>query len=513
MVLQVNIEPKAVPLIPIRDQSLAVDNNNHVTIRGSHLFLPTRPITIPTTTSTISMPEILDTSRRSIISNLSPIKRTPSTPTFKKSASVIYEEYEDDDDEEDTVDDDDNDQVTITAGPPPQYFELASVPVARKKKTFMREESIFDKSDIEHSSSEKSTMSDAADGLTSVLSALYAKLLVIIGLCFPMAEVISHRIPIGWYEGFYLYMYLGSILFLVITYACRKSKKGNNYQIITMVRAWICWSSDADDIKKSNKPRFTLSSTDSSIEDEPLSKAPSHFGSFYLRLGAVAFGIGSMIYSGLEFGQFFELESDKEHCYSFLYGFTPSAHMAFTFFQLYFVFMNSKEFISKHFIIGKNFFDTSLRTFLIQFLTARFGLMHMIATNLCVWLHVLIQETKHQITILVHPGGLLPNGSASKVQYDTGVNDYLDTFEDPAPEFPAMPSFVTTVLPSTLSHHIERRSIADHEMMTHGQCRRTNVIGQLVQDASQFLFPCTIEYSLICAAVLYMMWKHTEAGK
>lgn len=133
----------------------------------------------------------------------------------------------------------------------------------------------------------------------------------------------------------------------------------------------------------------------------------------------------------------------------------------------------------------------------------------MIATNLCVWLHVLIQETKHQITILVQPNALIPNGTA-KVQYDTGVNDYLDTFDDPAPEFPPLPEFPSTTM---APHHVERRSIADHEMMTHGQCRRTNVIGQLVQDASQFLFPCTIEYSLICAAVLYMMWKHTEAGK
>lgn len=32
------------------------------------------------------------------------------------------------------------------------------------------------------------------------------------------------------------------------------------------------------------------------------------FGSFYLRVGAVAFGIGSMVYSGLEFGQYFELK-------------------------------------------------------------------------------------------------------------------------------------------------------------------------------------------------------------
>lgn len=36
--------------------------------------------------------------------------------------------------------------------------------------------------------------------------------------------------------------------------------------------------------------------------------ARSRLGSFYLRVGAVAFGIGSMVYSGLEFGQYFELK-------------------------------------------------------------------------------------------------------------------------------------------------------------------------------------------------------------
>lgn len=36
------------------------------------------------------------------------------------------------------------------------------------------------------------------------------------------------------------------------------------------------------------------------------------FGSFYLRVGAVAFGIGSMVYSGLEFGQYFELKGESD---------------------------------------------------------------------------------------------------------------------------------------------------------------------------------------------------------
>ena len=211
-------------------------------------------------------------------------------------------------------------------------------------------------------------MSDAVEGLTFVLSALYAKVLVIIGLCFPMAEVISHRIPIGWYEGFYLYLYLGSVLFLVITYALRHQSKsrmngGRTRLFCQNLRSWFCWTDDSSHASSSAEQEergatFRLNSaSDSTISDRDGEEfdGPLHFGSFYLRLGAVAFGIGSMIYSGLEFGQFFELES-KEHCYSFLYGFTPSSNMAFTFFQLYFVFMNSKVLISKHQVLGSLLF-------------------------------------------------------------------------------------------------------------------------------------------------------------
>lgn len=36
-------------------------------------------------------------------------------------------------------------------------------------------------------------------------------------------------------------------------------------------------------------------------------------------------------------------------------------------------------------------------------ITARFGLMHMIGTNLSVWLNVLVQETKHEILTFYNP--------------------------------------------------------------------------------------------------------------
>lgn len=36
-------------------------------------------------------------------------------------------------------------------------------------------------------------------------------------------------------------------------------------------------------------------------------------------------------------------------------------------------------------------------------IAARFGLMHMIGTNLSVWLNVLVQETKHEILTFYNP--------------------------------------------------------------------------------------------------------------
>lgn len=180
------------------------------------------------------------------------------------------------------------------------------------------------------------------------------------GLCFPIAEVISHRIPISWYEGFYLYLYMGSILFLIFVYIFLLNRKRKPF---AKFRRSISAIMVRNTIREKNNDggtgighnNDTHDATDNSIDEEHYEFDPqqqAQCGSFYLRVGAVAFGVGSMIYSGLEFGQFFELES-KEHCYSFIYGFTPSSHMIFTFIQLYFIFMNSRVLIARHKLIGK----------------------------------------------------------------------------------------------------------------------------------------------------------------
>lgn len=54
-----------------------------------------------------------------------------------------------------------------------------------------------------------------------------------------------------------------------------------------------------------------------------------------------AFGLGTMIYNGLEFGTFFELPLTSP-CYLILKGVNPVLQMVFTFMQMYFIFMNSR---------------------------------------------------------------------------------------------------------------------------------------------------------------------------
>ncbi|XP_070163637.1 proton channel OtopLc isoform X2 [Polyergus mexicanus] len=300
------------------------------------------------------------------------------------------------------------------------------------------------------------------DALATTLSALYGKLLVVMGIAFPMAEVISTYIPPSFYEAFYLYLYFGSMIFLVYMYAMlfrdnkTKPKKQKD----------VC---DLDSSRSSSGAGGDSDTPENGCPHMHPGHPVQHYGSFYLRMGAVAFGIGSMIYSGLEFGQYFELEQNTK-CHNIMLALTPATRMAFIFIQMYFIFLNNEQMkVYRHRVV------------------ARFGLMHMIGTNLSVWLNVLVQETKHEILTFYNP-----ENNSLRISHRLGLKGGLHLGGH------------------THSHHGEHVRLprglkGPHHMF---ECRRTNIMGSLVQDASPFLFPCTIEYSLICAAILYVMWKN-----
>ncbi|KAG5676950.1 hypothetical protein PVAND_006743 [Polypedilum vanderplanki] len=118
-----------------------------------------------------------------------------------------------------------------------------------------------------------------------------------------------------------------------------------------------------------------------------------------------------------------------------------------------FIFLNTKELnMTRHKVIS------------------RFGLMHLIATNLCEWVYVLVEETKHEIDHLFNH----------------------DIIQD-------------VIANTTNIHHTITKQDVSLDITV--ECKRTNIMGRLVQNASPFLFPCKIENSLICAVILYEMWK------
>lgn len=230
----------------------------------------------------------------------------------------------------------------------------------------------------------------------------------------------------------------------------------------------------------------------------------THFGSFYLRVGAIAFAIGTMVYSGLEFGQFFELNGHPG-CRDVFVAITPICRMILCIAQVQFIFLNT------------TYMDMAQHK-----VTSRFGLMHMVATNLCEWLYVLVEETKHEIfhighhdisqatdSILhigEHGGGAdwsaLNDTLHSNSSFYTGLkldhHSGIDLVKKSFTNMTTSVSSITTVAPS-------------FDTLSFNGCSRTTIMGALVQQLSPFLFPCTIEYSLICAVILFEMWKTVKS--
>ncbi|XP_046803308.1 proton channel OtopLc isoform X2 [Lucilia cuprina] len=304
------------------------------------------------------------------------------------------------------------------------------------------------------------------DAISSALSATYCKLLVLLGVCLPITEVITEQIPTYVYQGFYVYLYSLSITFVVFLYI-------SAFRNLTLINAL-----------KSYHERNNVH----------LKHKVTHFGSFYLRVGAIAFAIGTMVYSGLEFGQFFEL-SGQAGCRDVFIAITPICRMILCIAQVQFIFLNTTYLdMARHKVFS------------------RFGLMHMVGTNLCEWLYVLVEETKHEIFHIAHHegehgnAGNLSAGSHGGVDW-AAVNATLHVNHHIGDQ--ANNSTIAAVVSHVLKNITE--ATTEMSMMDSHGCSRTTIMGSLVQQLSPFLFPCTIEYSLICAVILYEMWKTVKS--
>uniref|UniRef100_A0A6E8W6T5 Otopetrin n=1 Tax=Anopheles coluzzii TaxID=1518534 RepID=A0A6E8W6T5_ANOCL len=271
----------------------------------------------------------------------------------------------------------------------------------------------------------------ARNQLGLALSALYAKLLIVMGITLPLTELVAREAPPNFHQPFYLYLYGVSILFCSFLFVARW-RRAAQLEFLSQCPA----------------------GADRSGSGGPARPAPTpHSGSFYLRIGAIAFGIGSLVYSALDFGQYFELDAD-DGCRNFLVALLPAARMLLCVVQMQFIIVSGQDYgLARHAFVS------------------RFGLMHMLATNVCEWLYVLVEEAKHEIVPIDH--SLQPNRTDHRHHHQ----------DDPA------------------QHRLGWAAGSKEP------CRSTHIMSTLVHNAAPFLFPCTIEYSLICALTLYELWR------
>ncbi|KAL5276843.1 OTOP3 family protein [Megaselia abdita] len=260
---------------------------------------------------------------------------------------------------------------------------------------------------------------NAKTSLFIVTSLVYAIILIVVCIAYVISDVTTHRLPVLYYEGFFTYLYGVSILFLLYVFCfllqestcCNggskpkpppKEKKPKKKSKKEEAAAGDTKESSGNGKNGSGKEKSGKPSPfqDSQVDPEAAitpktirKRKTTHNdlgqGSFFLRVGAIAFGLGSMIYVGLEIGSFFEIPFDSP-CHHILIGVNPLLQMIFTFMQMYFVFMNARS--SR---IALHPLKLNIHRFKV---IARFGLMHVVATNLCVWIRTLVKESLHEIT-------------------------------------------------------------------------------------------------------------------
>uniref|UniRef100_A0A2C9LNV5 Uncharacterized protein n=1 Tax=Biomphalaria glabrata TaxID=6526 RepID=A0A2C9LNV5_BIOGL len=189
-----------------------------------------------------------------------------------------------------------------------------------------------------------------------ILSGLYGVVIVILGAVLPITEIFVKNEKERSFEAFYLYLYIVSIIFLVYVYAylLRRNRLKTEFLTRTLSRSlswtrnWAKSWAKADEATK-GKLRKRMTSLD--VDNH-------HTGTFYLRLGVldtVNMDIGIpwpiLVYYRIQM---------CIHRYKRL---------------------------------------------------ARFGLMHMCATNICVWFQSIVVETLHVIHMHHHNSQHSDHGS------------------------------------------------------------------------------------------------------
>uniref|UniRef100_A0A914WVR8 Uncharacterized protein n=1 Tax=Plectus sambesii TaxID=2011161 RepID=A0A914WVR8_9BILA len=189
-------------------------------------------------------------------------------------------------------------------------------------------------------------------------------------------------------------------------------------------------------------------------------------GSLYLRLGTVCFGTVGIVYYGLEIF----LCTTNNSCHSTEYE-KYALGGIFTFLQMHFIFCNSKVRING----SKNL--------------AKFGTMHLVAVNLWTWFKYVLAKQAAK------------NSKMAKESYKTvTAGDSSSSSEEMDSEYDYALNVTMAALKKATDAAIST---------TTDPCRSAN---DFFGDTATLMTTCVVEFSLIGAGVMFVMWKTIGTG-
>ncbi|XP_047111749.1 proton channel OtopLc-like [Schistocerca piceifrons] len=319
--------------------------------------------------------------------------------------------------------------------------------------------------------------------LTIVLSSIYAVFIVSVGLLIYISDIFIDVSPVS--EIFNIYLVCVGLLYFVFLYidiTCYTRKE----------KAKTCVSPESESVEyveyvESPEGDLNVSVTLPSaklaknVEDMPEETTVHqycfsqgrHSGSFYLKLGAAVFCFGHLTHYGLLIGsEFISLTSatdEIQSCTNVPMLVLDIIYPVYSFFQLFFIFKYSNVIINKLQILG------------------RFALMHCIATSICFWMWTIMRETL-----------LALNG------YNSSSENYISVLESESPVANLFKKLRSVLMDASL----ESSNNSGVNTFIDPYCSNYTGMSIIYQNVSPYLYPFSIEYSILIAGVLYIIWQN-----
>ncbi|XP_076179599.1 proton channel OtopLc isoform X1 [Ptiloglossa arizonensis] len=306
-----------------------------------------------------------------------------------------------------------------------------------------------------------------------VLSNVYGQLVVVLMIALCFAEVMDTPVPLLSLQGvFLMYLYVGSIAVIISIY------------IWVLVDSCGSLGTGATGIDDAELGGASLTRF-GSLKRAHISRSRTAPTSFYIRVGALLFGLATLVFNGLEMAMHSMMQGAE--CLSDVVFVHPVLHGLFTFLQMHFLFVNSQVLVER---FG---------------LAARFGFIHLAATNIAVWIRMVIWDSAQEWTYFVHLAQRGLHNSASPLNLRGFPESLIRHSRD------LMDRSVLDKSGFQPYQPISNEQIS--QVIALQECLNTNTLGQLWTSSMPFLYPFIVQFSLIAAAVTFVMGQNVGRNR